>query len=33
MEIPEPSSNHNTLHLDEAYDGAYFPFLERFDVT
>jgi hypothetical protein len=30
MEIPEPSSNYNTLHLDKAYDGAYFPLLEKF---
>jgi hypothetical protein len=29
-EIPEPSSNHNILHLDKAYDAAYFPFLEKF---
>jgi hypothetical protein len=30
MEIPEPSSNHNTIHLGEANDGAYFPVLEKF---
>jgi hypothetical protein len=30
MEIPEPSSNHNTIHPGKAYDGAYFAVLEKF---
>jgi hypothetical protein len=28
-EIPEPSSNYDTLNLGKAYDGAYFPFIQE----